>query len=117
MKVISVATNGGFYGDLRRRNGDVFMIPDVPRRTPSEKEAKLEACKEVMDKAGTVPECFSSLWMRKAPKGSVEKISAAPRASAPSGADLSRARIAPDPGGPGAPDPGDFVGGDDGSVI
>jgi len=81
MKVISVSVNGGFFGELRRRQGDVFNIPDTPRRTPSEKEAKMPQCKEAMDKNGTVPESFSSLWMRRAPKGTPEKLSVTPPAS------------------------------------
>ncbi len=79
MKVIVTAVSGGYFGDVRRRYEDVFMIPDTPRRTPTPKEAVLPVCKEVMDKAGTVPEAFSSRWMRKAPKGTPEKVSTAPR--------------------------------------
>jgi hypothetical protein len=74
MKVIAVRPI--YFGDIRRRIGDVFMIPDQPRREAfSEKEEKLETFKEAADKSGKVPQVFSSIAMRRAPKGTVEKVS------------------------------------------
>jgi len=69
MKVMVTHPQGGYFGVIRQRQGDVFLIPDEPRRTPSAKELNLAVCKEIVDKKGTVPEAFSSLWMRKAPQG------------------------------------------------
>jgi hypothetical protein len=76
MKVIAVRPV--YYGDIRRRIGDVFSIADQPRRAAiSEKEAELATFKEAADKSGKVPQAFSSIAMRRAPKGAVENVSTA----------------------------------------
>lgn len=68
----------GFYEHLRRREGDVFSIPDEPRRTVSDKEKQLyPAVKEVMRKDGTVPQLYSSRWMEPASSHEPERTTKA----------------------------------------
>lgn len=68
----------GYYEHLRRREGDVFSIPDEPRRKVSEKELQhFPAVKDVMRKDGTVPQHYSSRWMEPAGPAETERTTKA----------------------------------------
>lgn len=61
----------GFYDHARRRPGDVFDVPDEPRRIlfPAEKKLTDEnrdakaVYQRIKDKDGKVPQTFSFRWM------------------------------------------------------
>jgi hypothetical protein len=73
----------GFFNHLRRRPGDVFVIPDSPRRLPFPGEQKMiEGNDEVRavfdavkDSQGKIPSQFSFRWMRPVDAGTPEKTS------------------------------------------
>jgi hypothetical protein len=74
----------GFFNHARRRPGDVFTIPDEPKRElfPAEKKllmnedgkAQIDA---VVDKDGKVPQLFSFRWMEPVEPNTSESVSTA----------------------------------------
>lgn len=77
MKVVAIQT--GYHDHMRRREGDVFSIPDAPRRKPSPKEMQYlgEGMKPAMDKDGTIPQVYSAKWMRPVSANTPERKSTA----------------------------------------
>lgn len=73
------ATRIGFFNHIRRREGDVFTIPDTPRRKLSDKDANRIEFEPVKDKAGTVPAAFGT-WMEPVGAREPEKTSTAQEA-------------------------------------
>ena len=72
------ATQPGFFDNIRRHEGDVFSIPEQPRRTLSKKEIEANPyVKEVMDGKQSVPQAFSYRWMRQVGRNVPEKTSTA----------------------------------------
>lgn len=78
----------GFFDYLRRRPGDVFTIPDEPRRLlfPAEQQmvqsndqAK-ESYDAIKDKDGKVPQAFSFRWMEPISDAQPEVTSTAQQA-------------------------------------
>lgn len=75
----------GFFEHARRRTGDVFSIPDAPRRLPFPGEQKaIESSEEtravydaIKDKDGKIPKAFSFRWMEPAAASEGERISTA----------------------------------------
>lgn len=78
----------GFIDHIRRRPGDVFSIPDTPRRPLFPGEKKLveqndearEAYEQIKDSAGEVPSQFSFRWMEPVSKDSAERTSTSQQA-------------------------------------
>lgn len=86
VKVSEQAHNGvGFYNYVRRRIGDVFTIPDEPRRAlfPGEqnlvnKNDEMKAVYErIKDKDGKVPQDFSFRWMVPVAEVTPERVTTA----------------------------------------
>lgn len=81
------ATRTGYTDHLRRREDDVFSIPDQPRRDlfPGEK-ALVDSGRgkaiydRIKDKDGKVPQSFSFRWMEPVAAGAPEKTTSAPQA-------------------------------------
>ena len=65
----------GFHDYARRRPGDVFEIPNTPRRLPSDSEKKIieSTAKakadydQIKDEGGRIPQLYSFRWMEPAP--------------------------------------------------
>jgi len=78
----------GFYGHARRRPGDVFTIPDQPRRLPFPKEQRdierggeaAEVYAQIKDDAGKIPADFSFAWMEPVSIKVPESVSTAQQA-------------------------------------
>lgn len=73
----------GFIGHARRRPGDVFNLPDAPRRAlfkgevalvDSNEEAKV-AYEQIKDKDGKIPQQFSFRWMSPVGASTPDKLS------------------------------------------
>lgn len=75
----------GFIDHIRRRPGDVFTIPDSPRRALFKKEQSLvdgndEAKRvyaEIKDKDGKIPSAFSFNWMTPVSASVPERVTTA----------------------------------------
>lgn len=101
MKVRAVRT--GFFDHIRRRGddvlgegrGDVFSIPDAPRRKLSEKDAREAAFEPFKAKDGTVPSACGK-WMVPVAAREVERVTTGPQALATVQADLKASKT---PGG------------------
>ena len=78
----------GFFDHLRRRPGDVFAIPDEPRRLlfPAEQKAvefndqAKESYAAIKDKDGKIPQAFSFRWMEPVGDAAPEVTSTAQQA-------------------------------------
>jgi len=78
----------GFFDHARRRPGDVFTIPDQPRRLPFPKEQRdielggeaAEVFNQIKDKQGKIPQAFSFAWMEPVAINVPEKVSTAQQA-------------------------------------
>lgn len=85
----------GFHEHIRRRPGDVFEIPNQPRRLPRASEQKrIEADERakanyeaIKDKDGKIPRLYSFEWMEPAP-GERESTSTAQQALDKRSADI-----------------------------
>ena len=89
MKVKATAT--GYFGHMRRRDGDVFSIPDEPRRKVRTKDevsadghrryrADSPEVIALADKNGTIPAAFSGKWMVPVSDRAPERTTSAPEA-------------------------------------
>lgn len=80
MKVTAIGF--GYFDHIRRREGDVFSIPDAPRRKPSPKELQYhgEAMKLATDKNGEVPQAYSGVWMRPVKENTPERVTTSQKA-------------------------------------
>lgn len=75
----------GFIGHARRRPGDVFTLPDEPRRALFKAEAALvagndeakEVYEQIKDQNGQIPKQFSFRWMSPVSASTPDKISTA----------------------------------------
>lgn len=70
----------GFYEYVRRRSGDVFDIPDTPRRKLFPGEERFVApqdLKAVQDGDGMVPQLFSFKWMEPVDPATPTRITTA----------------------------------------
>lgn len=70
------ATRLGYYNHVRRYEGDVFSIPDTPRRKLTDREKQRSELMAVMDKDGTVPAVFGT-WMQRVDDRARESITSA----------------------------------------
>lgn len=78
----------GFFNHIRRRPGDVFTIPDQPRRILFAGEQRLvetdaevkDVYNSIKDRDGKVPSAFSFRWMEPAARGSAERITTSQQA-------------------------------------
>lgn len=78
----------GFFDHARRRPGDVFTVPDEPRRDLAPHEKKMVANSEeskavyeqIKDKDGKVPQLFSFKWMEPVAATEKEKVSTSQQA-------------------------------------
>lgn len=77
MKVRALMT--GYFDHLRRREGDVFVIPDEPRRNKYPSESQ-EAFEDAAASDGKVPQAFSTRWMERVSNSVPEKTSTAQEA-------------------------------------
>jgi hypothetical protein len=99
MKVRVQDGRTGYFKHLRRRSGDVFIIPDEPRRKVRHKDEVVEerllpngqpgkviaraddaATLAIADKKGTVPVAWSSRWMEVAEADAPVRVTSAPEA-------------------------------------
>lgn len=90
MKVRAIAA--GFIGHIRRHEGDVFSIPDEPRRALTERDP--ESVKKLADKSGTVPRAFSWRWMEVVPEKTPEHTTTAQEAINRKHAEITKERAA-----------------------
>jgi len=75
----------GFFDHIRRRTGDVFVIPDTPRRGLFPAEKKLvdgndearAVYEQIKDSDGNVPLQFSFRWMEPVAASKAESTSTA----------------------------------------
>ncbi len=85
------ATAIGYYGHMRRREGDVFSIPDQPRRKVRKAEElsadgkrrfrpDSAAVQALADKDGTIPAAYSASWMEPVSGRVPERTTSAPQA-------------------------------------
>jgi len=78
----------GFFDHARRRPGDVFTVPDTPRRLPSVGEQRMIESDEsvrvvfndIKDKDGKVPQAFSFKWMEPVAMATPERVSTSQQA-------------------------------------
>jgi hypothetical protein len=72
----------GYFDHIRRREGDVFTIPDEPRRPLVEIERRVfgDVVDAVADANGTIPLAFSFKWMTPVRPSTPERITSAPEA-------------------------------------
>lgn len=87
------ATMTGYFDHLRRREGDVFTIPDEPRRDKWPKENQ-RAFDEAKGKDGKVPQAYSTRWMEPVSAAVPEKISTAQEAVNKASADIKAGKQA-----------------------
>lgn len=73
------AIRPGFFNHIRRREGDVFSIPDKPVRKLNAKELASGSFDAVVNKAGEVPAAFGS-WMEQVGKSEPERTTTAQQA-------------------------------------
>lgn len=86
----------GFFDHARRRPGDVFTIPDEPRRElfrkeKSDVESNAEAravYEKIKDKEGKVPSQFSFKWMEPVASAEQDRVSTAQQAMDRRSADI-----------------------------
>jgi hypothetical protein len=86
----------GFFDHIRRRPGDRFSIPDVPRRAlfPGEKRAvdaggeEADVYNQIKDRDGKIPQGFSFKWMEPAPAGAQDRVSTSQQALDKRSADI-----------------------------
>lgn len=75
----------GFFDHARRRPGDVFAIPDEPRRELSRAEKQMvenstddrDVYNAIKDKEGKVASAFSFRWMEPVAASTPERVSTA----------------------------------------
>lgn len=75
MRVRVKSGHVGYIDHKRVREGDVFVIPDEPRRLVNKKELDIyPETKKLLDKDGKVPQLYSSRWMEAVPESTPERI-------------------------------------------
>lgn len=91
----------GFHDYARRRPGDVFEIPNTPRRLPSDSEKKIieSTAKakadydQIKDEGGRIPQLYSFRWMEPAP-GERESVTTSQQALDRKSADIKLEKAA-----------------------